>query len=212
MTPLRYTVRGDGPSDAMLVPILDWLLRRALPAVPVVGRFADFRPYVCPPASVSEQLVRAIEDFPCDLLFIHRDAERETAAARRAEVFELVGELGSRLTAPHICVVPVRMSEAWLLGDDQAIRVAAGNQHGRMKLELPGVGKVERLTDPKELLYALLRLASGRTGRSLDKFRPQTCVRDVAEATEDFSHLRHLPAFALLERDVTAFAAVWATT
>jgi hypothetical protein len=38
---------------------------------------------------------------------------------------------------PVVCVVPVRMMEAWLLIDEMAIRRVAGNPNGRIPIELP---------------------------------------------------------------------------
>jgi hypothetical protein len=37
----------------------------------------------------------------------------------------------------HIPVVPVRMTEAWLLADEFAIRSAPGNPNGTQSLDLP---------------------------------------------------------------------------
>ena len=46
---------------------------------------------------------------------------------RKAEVQAAIATLDK----PAICVIPVRMQEAWLLFDEIAIRHAAGNPHGR---------------------------------------------------------------------------------
>lgn len=104
--------------------------------------------------------------------------------------------------SPHICVVPVRMQEAWLLLDEAAIRRASGNPNGKMVLTLPDPHEVECIADPKTTLHELLARASGFHGRRKKKFRPRVHARLVAERMRDFSCLRALPAFQCLETDV----------
>lgn len=51
-----------------------------------------------------------------------------------------------------VAAVPVRMIEAWLLFDESAIRLAAGNPNGTTPLGLPGMPRAESVPDPKLLL------------------------------------------------------------
>ena len=104
-----------------------------------------------------------------------------------------------------ICVVPVRMHEAWLLFDESAIRKAAGNPNDSVVLQPPATSIVEGIPDPKALLYDLLRTASERRGRRLKKFDPGKHARLVSEQIADFSPLRALSAFQRLEADVKNF-------
>ena len=151
----------------------------------------------------------ALELYPCDLLFVHRDAERESREVRAGEI---QGSLRRFPGHPAVCVVPVRMQEAWLLFDEPALRLAADNPHGRMPLALPSLDRLEEAADPKEMLYGLLLLASGlRPGRRR-RFRPEARVHRIAELIEDFSPLRNLPAFQALEDELAALIAArsWA--
>ena len=100
---------------------------------------------------------------------------------------------------PSVCVVPRRMTEAWLLISEDVIRIAAGNPNGRMPLAMPAVNTVEELPDPKETLFALLREASGLSGRRLRNLRVHKLVHRIVELLDDFSPLRSLPAFAAFE-------------
>lgn len=52
---------------------------------------------------------------------------------------EIVNALPAETTR-HIPVIPVRMTEAWLLGHELSIRSAAGNPNGSENLELPDLG------------------------------------------------------------------------
>ena len=99
----------------------------------------------------------------CDLLFVHRDANSAGAAARYREIAAAVREVG--YAGPWVGIVPVRMTEAWLLLDEAAIRQAADNPNGRMPLNLPSPGTVERIADPKATLEAALLQAKGNRGR-----------------------------------------------
>ena len=94
-----------------------------------------------------------------DLLFVHRDADRAGADARYREIAAAVRQSG--YGGPWVGIAPVRMTEAWLLSDEVAIRNAARNPSGRMPLNLPRPAALERLADPKAELDRALLAASG---------------------------------------------------
>ena len=105
----------------------------------------------------------------CDLLFVHRDANSAGAAARYREIAVAVREVG--YAGPWVGIVPVRMTEAWLLLDEAAIRQAAESPRGRAPLNLPSPRAVERIADPKSTLEAALLRASESRGRRRHKDR-----------------------------------------
>jgi hypothetical protein len=195
MDSLTCTLLGDGPSDDALLPILRWLLGRCVPHVPVQLQWADLRGLRKRPVGLAERLRCALDLYPCDLLFIHRVAEREAAQHRVLEIAAAVG--AAAVAPPHVCVVPVRMTEAWCLFDEAAIRRAAGNPNGRQLLDLPRLQDLEAIPDPKQLLRALLRHASGLRGRRLHQLNVPP--RRVTALIDDFSPLRGLGAFRRLE-------------
>lgn len=201
MSELRYTLLTDGPSDEALVPVLTWLLSEYLPETAIQAQWADLRKLRGRPRHLPERMHLAVELFPCELLFVHRDAERDPPEARLLEIHQAFE--AARLSVPHLCVIPVRMMEAWFLFDAAAIRRAAGNPNGDIPLDLPDARRVEYLPDPKEVLHRLLREASGLTGRRLKNLN--VSVRRIAGLIEDFSPLRHLPAFQRLEKDVSDY-------
>lgn len=202
---LRFTLLGEGSSDQALLPILRWLLVEHLPEVALESAWADLGRLARPPRTLGERIARTLELFPCDLLFVHRDADRESPATRRTEIvaaatvaFESAG--GPAPSIRQVPVVPVRMSEAWLLFDEAALRRAAGNPNGRVAISLPSIGSLEAIPDPKRLLRDLILTASELTGRRRDKLRPSAAR--VAGLIDDFSPLRALSAFRALEADV----------
>ena len=211
MKVLRYTLRPDGPTERRLLPILDWLLGQHLPDVEIRPQFADLGQLPQgPPKGLAEKIRLSLQLFPCDVLFVHRDAEKQAPKKRAEEIAEAM----ALIEAPprHIPVVPVRMSEAWLLIDENAIRCAAGNPNGRTELKLPAVKSIEREPDPKATLEQLLREACELKGRRRENFNVQQAKYQVAAEIDDFSLLRLLPAFQQLERDIESFAAEWYQT
>lgn len=201
MTSLKYTLITDGPSDNALLCLLQWLWREN--SIAAEGEWFDPRGFAPPPLSIQQSIGKALELFPCDVLFVHRDAEAQDPEARRLEIEKAVRSAVDPLKKmPYICVVPVRMMEAWFLFDETAIRRAAGNPNGRTALGLPPLSKIEQLSNPKSILIEALRKASGRKGRRLKKLRPHACRARLAELIRDFSPLRQLSAFAHLEADL----------
>lgn len=98
--------------------------------------------------------------------------------------------------ADVIPVVPVRMSESWLLLDATAIANAAGSPSSPVRV--PPVAQIESITDPKDRLDDLLFGAAGApTGRRGKLFRRSIAQRrvSVAEYISDYSPLEDLPAF-----------------
>lgn len=198
MIELRFTLLADGPSDDALLPIITWLLGQHLTEVPVQSQWADLRHLRARPRGPQERIREALNLYPCDLLFVHRDAEREPPEHRLEEVRRAIEAIPER--PPYVCVVPVRMTEAWLLFDEPALRRAAGNPNGRMSLQLPPLAAVEALPDPKQILQGVLREASGLGGRRLKNFH--VSPRRVVSLIDDFSALRGVPAFNRMEREV----------
>jgi hypothetical protein len=192
MKRLRYTLLADGSSDQALMPVIDWLLGQKLPAWRIVPQFARLGAVGL---ALAQRVPAALMMFPCDLLFVHRDAEGVPATQRLREIAEAMCCYDQR----YVPVVPVRMTEAWLLSDERAIRRAAGNQRGSHQLGLPERRRWEGRPDPKTDLARALRAASGKTKRrqSRDEFSRQRIL--VAEYTEDFSSLRGLASFDELE-------------
>lgn len=196
MRELRLALVADGASDRALIPIVLWLVRR------IVSDLVVAEPgFVAGPhrSSLRASMQRALERHRPDILIVHRDAERTPLAERRAEILDVDGQIQT------VRLVPVRMTEAWLLIDEAAIRAAAGNPNGRDPLLLPNNSQLERLPDPKSRMHECLIDASGkRRGRRRHMFKRDISLRvqRVAELIEDFSPLMDLPAFKVFADDL----------
>jgi hypothetical protein len=195
MSELRYTLLCDGSSDQALQHVLNWLLRAHRPEVEISPECV----VRCPRSRLSEQIDDCLELYPCDILFIHRDAEGAERATRVSEIGRAWDEAHEQGTT-HCCVVPVRMTEAWLLFNENAIRRAAGNPAGDTPVDLPC--SPDRLPNPKSALHELIRTASGLNARRRKSLDVHAAVHRVAELITDYSPLRKLSAFAEMEREL----------
>ena len=203
MDELRYTLVAEGSSDAALLPILDWLLDKNGVRCPIQSAWADLRALPLPDRPGFSGKIRvSLDFFPCDLLFVHRDADRESREKRVQEIHRAIADMPEGLSPAYVCVVPVRMQDAWLLIDEAAINSAAGNRRYAGQLELPSMNRLERIPDPKNVLHQLLRQASDLNRRRQRNFRVSKHARLVTEFIEDFRPLRQLSAFAALEEEV----------
>lgn len=184
------------------MPLLRRMLLHSGTTLPLSGTWVDPQRLPLGTRTLTARLQYALDLYPCDLLFVHRDSERQDPPIRYAEVTDALANLA--VLPPVLCVVPVRMTEAWLLTDEAAIRRAADNPHGSVALSLPALHTVERIPDPKQKLFDLLRTASQKSGRRLDQFKRDESERRfrVAELTEDISPLQHIPAFQRLQSEI----------
>ena len=205
MEELRYTLVAQGGSDRALLPVLNWLLIENGVRIPIQAAWADLGVLPLPDRpKLTDKIERSLEFYPCDLLFVHRDADREPREKRVQEVHEAVAAIPDGLSPALVCVIPIRMQEAWLLINEGAIKAAAGNRRYAGQLDLPAVNRLESLPDPKSILSQLLIQASDLNRRRLRSFRVPKHAERVTEFIDDFSPLRRLSAFAALEEEVSA--------
>ena len=203
MEELRYTLLSDGPADKALMPILTWLLWQHVPNVPIQSRWADLRRLPRPPRELRERIRESVRLYSCDLLFVHRDAETASLDVRLNEIRQAMLDVSvENEISTVVCVVPVRMTEAWLLFDIDAIRQAAGNPNGTVPLNLPTISNTESLPDPKRVLHDILRKATELSTRRKKRFDTNRAVQRIPDFIEDFSPLRRLSAFIALEEEV----------
>lgn len=145
----------EGTSDEPLVDHLETLVsRQGFDEVLGIPRSGG--------GSVREK-VRALVDsgVAFDFVAVHRDADERDPEPRISEVEMALREFGV-VGCP---VVPVQMTEAWLLVDEGAIRAAVGRPSGTEPLGLPKLREIETTHDAKAVLKGALVAAAGGTGR-----------------------------------------------
>ena len=192
---LRIALLADGSSDSALLAVISWTLSQLSQGVLLAA--PGFRARVLR-NDIEAEMRETTALFRPHILFVHRDAEAKDPAHRRAEIPDASCAL--------VKVVPVRMTEAWLLFDESAIRRAADRPMARDPLDLPLLQQIEDLADPKKRLHENLLTASGVRGRRRKRFKADlpARVRRVAELIDDFSPLRRLEAYQQFEADCVA--------
>ena len=157
---LRALYLCDGTSDRPIGRHLETLCAQVGVSVEVV----PFPSSLIAAGSVEVRLRRVLaEDPEFEIIFVHRDAEDPDPAPRFLEIQGAA--IAVAFAGAVIGVVPVRMTEAWLLLDEHAIRTVAGKPRGTANLHLPAPGNVERLADPKTALQDALLTAAEVSGR-----------------------------------------------
>ncbi|MGH2852727.1 MAG: hypothetical protein ACRDLF_00850 [Solirubrobacteraceae bacterium] len=146
-----------------------------------------------------ERILKIDPDF--HVLLVHRDCENDTRDLRETEI--ALGVARCDVQWPVVPIVPIRMTEAWLLLDEEAIRIIAGRPSGVESLDLPKVSQVETVSDPKARLRAALEGACGLSGRRLKKFKRDFPAhrRQLLERLDRSGPVRQLSAWQALEAD-----------
>lgn len=197
MRQLTATLIGDGRSDRALIPLIQLVLDDLSP-IPYSIQFADD----LDENKLDQRILRAVELYPCDVLFIHRDSENQSYRLRETEIERAANAI--KKTQSIIKVIPVRMTESWLLPHEHAIRRAASNPHGKVLLALPPNKKIENLVDPKEALFQAIRIASELPTQRRNKLNVHHARHRVSEllTEDDLTNLRQLPSFQHFELQV----------
>ena len=182
---MRFLLVCEGSSDTALLPHIQRLLTRyGYPDSPGEA-WSDGRRLV---DKVRNGLQR-LGQF--DLLFVHRDADNAGANPRYHEIENAIQEAEYR--GPWVAIVPVRMTEAWILLDEAAIRRVVRRPDGRTPLALPTPREAERRADPKTILETVLLDASETRGRRRREIR-----EDLPNLRRQL--LRNLPVGGPLEQ------------
>jgi hypothetical protein len=157
-----------------------------------------------PGKTIEARLRRVLDIDPYfDAVLVHRDAERQSPDARRREVRDAFASVGIDL--PYAVIVPIRMTEAWLLLDEVAIRRVAGRPSQTGPLGLPNCSRLEGLADPKAVLSQALVRASGYSGRRLQLFKRDFAYhrRALLEQLDRTGDVRRLSGWLAFEAAIS---------
>lgn len=178
MKELRSTLLAEGTNDEALTYHLTWLLTRNFDQkinfmdieIQKTAFVAPQELEGIPRRDLVQRMQTAIENHPCHILFVHRDADTTDAEPRHQEIETAAKKI--RLGYPFvIAVVPIQAVEAWLLFNDEAIFQAVGKTP-QPHFSLPPLRNIEQHHDPKALFHQTLRAAFGGAGRRSAAFRP----------------------------------------
>lgn len=197
MLNLRYSLLSEGSSDELLLPVIDWSIQRLGHQV-IAAEHAYF-----PGLPLEQKIPQILSDYPMsDILIIHRDGDGAGLDKRLEEIKSTIHD-DVNVWAP---IIPVRMTEAWFLHNEGAIRKAAGNPNGKTPLDLPGKKTWEKIADPKDVLVEKLMVATEAKGRRLKRKRKEIWAmrRQLLLSVKDFSPLIGLTAFDQFLADLEA--------
>ncbi|PNG13815.1 hypothetical protein [Stutzerimonas stutzeri] len=168
---VSFILLGEGSSDLRLTEHIEQILIME-GFDEVSGDAPDLSMFVQPVGlTVRSKLEAVIKYYPSvDLIFIHRDADNAGVAAREQEILDACSNLS--LTAVVVPLVPVKMLEAWLLADQDKIKMVGGGKNYRGDIEgVPGVAALENVRDAKSMLLNALCEVSGASGGKLRAFK-----------------------------------------
>ena len=159
---LTWSIVADGGTDVMLVPVIQWAIHRLDPDVEILE--PEFRKR----RGTVDDFLRTYHSGAM-VIFVHRDSEHLTLENRLREFHGVT-------RTDVVPVVPVQMSEAWILFDGSAVARAAGSPAATAPV--PGIAEIEGIADPKDRLDELLFLAAGSpTGRRGRNFKRSVAKR-----------------------------------
>lgn len=217
MKNVAVALYAEGPTDQLFLP--EVIRRTAKQNLNRSGQqYIDVKPV--DPISFSKigmkqdecilQAARRAANY--NILIVHADADYRTADKALKERF-YPGYLLVQQAQEDVCrcmlpIVPVQMTEAWMLADPEALRAALGTSKNAQELGLPLKAKlVEADPDPKRTLKMIVSKAN--THRSRPRHLEVTPLYTLLGRTVDLSRLNHLPAYQRFVQDlVNAFRTI----
>lgn len=152
-----------------------------------------------------DRLKRNLNSNPdIDLILIHRDSDNAGRAQRINEINSALRL--ANISLPTVPVIPVTMTESWLLVNERAIRKAARKPRGKNKLGIPKINNLESVRDPKARLKQALMEASGLSGRKKNDFAKQffNCRRVIFQELDINGDVNQLKSWRFFVDDLYA--------
>ncbi len=163
--------------------------------------------------SGTERILRAARTaYGYHLLLLHADSDarsRDDALSERIEPGMRralnASNSGSNLCESMVPVIPVRMTESWMLADPETLINVIGTRKTVRDLMLPdNPSGVERIADPKGKLRAVLKvLLDGRAHRRRRDVNVGNLYEPLARSIS-IDRLERVPAFRSFQMELTA--------
>lgn len=139
------------------------------------------------------------------LLIIHADADRQSRSAvlqtrfkRGEDLVRRAHQEGQGVCDRLIPIIPVRMTEAWMLADSRALVAEVGEHPSRGLPNLPTNPRaIEAERDPKQVITTAIRQARSHHQVSLGE------IYEPLARRLDLATLDRLPAFGIFVDDLT---------
>lgn len=136
------------------------------------------------------------------MAFVHLDADGRTRDRAYAERFypgyQQVQARNAGVNKALVPIIPIKMTEAWMLADFEAFRDITGTRKTADQLSFPSRPHQAETLDAKQIFESAVRNA--RPGRRR-QLTPKDIYFPLAEVV-NLALLRHVPAFKAFESDL----------
>lgn len=141
-----------------------------------------------------------------DVICVHCDADgRSSKKVMNNKInpaFQLVENSDKgKMCKNLVAVIPVQMTEAWMLADFDLLKDEIGTRMSNRELELPvRINQIESLSNPKEKIINALRIAQASKPRRRRKIKISELYTPLSQKLS-IKELRELPSFRAFEEN-----------
>ncbi len=214
MTSLVLALYVEGRTDERFLPIVVQrtaeriLLQRGRGMLDVLPPFVLVKSIDLEFSRYAERVLAAArQTVHYDALIIHADADhptREPALQQRIQpgldLVEQARRAGDPVCDQLLPIIPIRMTEAWMLADTAALRTVIGTTLSAHELGLPGhAHEVEAVLDPKHTLNQAMQAATSRRRR---RRLSVGAIYEPLARQLDLDHLSRVPAYQQFVQDL----------
>lgn len=216
MTTLVLALYAEGRTDERFLPIV--IQRTAEQILTLRGRMTVdiLEPMVLGrkvidhekhPTYAERVLAAARHTAGYHALILHADADHPTAERAMSERIQpgldLVQQTDERVCDQILPLVPIRMTEAWLLADPDALRAVIGTRMDAQALGLPARSRqVESDPDPKQTLQQVIQTALANRPRRRRRLSLGSLYEPLARQI-NLEQLNMIPAYQQFVDDLT---------
>lgn len=215
MTSLVTALYAEGTTDHRFLPLI--IQRTAVQILSQHGRtIVDvLEPMVVEPeeqrSNAQNMLAVAQRVYGYHLLFVHADADDNTATAALQQrirpglaLVQAAQQQGERVCADLVPIVPVQMTEAWMLVDAEALLDVIGTTTTPQRLSIPArAQQIELIADPKQQLTQIFAQALASRTRRVRRRHTIADLYEPLARTINLAALRQLPSYQRFVTDLT---------
>lgn len=152
-------------------------------------------------------LQAAKESYGYHILIVHSDADensdKEAFENRIYPGFSLVEDEVGKICKNLVPIVPIRMTEAWMIADKNTLKEEIGTDKDELQLELNfPIKNVEAIAEPKEKIKKAIQLACLQNPARLARINIADLYLPLGQKV-DLSILNHLGSYRKFKKHLT---------
>ncbi|MDZ4763639.1 MAG: DUF4276 family protein [Chloroflexota bacterium] len=198
MNTIVFGFYGEGARDyGFIQPLVERLLNEIIPHVDIFAYSIKIEKEAY--SLVRTMLEVAKAGYGYSLIIFHQDADASDTQKCLSERFqpryETVKNTDEQINKTFVPIIPVRMTEAWMLVDFEAFKRVTGTDKNADDLEFPNrPHQVEALQEPKFIFEQAVRKSRNSSRRRRRMIDPSEIYVPLA-AQIDLERLRLVPSF-----------------